>query len=76
MYFLIFQPEDMLKLCLIFYESQPVHAYVPYDYIHVSVSNIDYNFQKLELKNWELNKSYNQDQSALLNKEMFFFLNI
>ena len=63
----------MLKLCLISYESQAVHTYVPYAYIHVSVSNIDYNFQKLELKNWELNKSYNQDQSALLNKEMFFF---
>ena len=63
----------MLKLCLIFYESQPVHAYKSYAYIHALVTNIDYNFQKLELKIWELNLSYNQDESALLNKKMLFF---
>ena len=32
MYFLIFYPEDMLKLCLNFNESQPLYAYKQYAY--------------------------------------------
>ena len=32
MYFLIFQPDDMLNLCLNFNESQPICAYKRYPY--------------------------------------------
>lgn len=31
-YFLIFQPEDMLNLCLDFHESQPTYAHKRYAY--------------------------------------------
>ena len=37
MYFLIFQPEDMLKLCLNFNESQPVYAYKRYAHIFFTI---------------------------------------
>ena len=32
MYFLIFQPKDVLKLCLSFNETQPIYAYKHYTY--------------------------------------------
>ena len=32
MYFLIFQPEDMLKLCFDFNGSQPIHVFKRYAY--------------------------------------------
>lgn len=32
MYCLIFQPEDMIKLCLHFNESWPIYAYKRYAY--------------------------------------------
>ena len=37
MYFLIFQPEDMLNLCLNFNESHPTYAYKYYAYKRKSV---------------------------------------
>ena len=40
MYFLIFQPEDMIKLCLNFNETQRIYAFECYKKESVKIRNI------------------------------------